>query len=154
VRIVDRKKDLIINAYGKNMSPVQIEEVVRAECPLIGQVVAVGDGRPYNVALITLEAGAAGAFARQHGLETATPEELATNEALREHLSEAVDRANARLSRVEQIKRFAVLARDWPPDSEELTPTMKLKRKPIATKYANEIEALYASHATQPEVGP
>jgi long-subunit acyl-CoA synthetase (AMP-forming) len=154
VRIVDRKKDLIINAYGKNMSPVQIEEVVRAESPLIGQVVAVGDGRPYNVALITLEAGAAGAFARQHGLETATPEELATNEALREPLSEAVERANARLSRVEQIKRFAVLARDWPPDSEELTPTMKLKRKPIATKYANEIEALYASHATQPEVGP
>jgi long-subunit acyl-CoA synthetase (AMP-forming) len=145
VRIVDRKKDLIINAYGKNMSPVQIEEIVRAESPLMGQVVAVGDGRPYNVALITLETVAAGAFAKQHGLEDLSPEDLSAHETVRQELAEAVDRANARLSRVEQIKRFAVLARDWPPDSEELTPTMKLKRKPIATKYADEIEALYAS---------
>jgi long-chain acyl-CoA synthetase len=144
VRIVDRKKDLIINAYGKNMSPVQIEEAVKQESPVLGQVVAIGDGRPYNVALVTLEPVAAAALARDHGIEEAAPDRLAREPALLDHVSQAIDRANERLSRVEQIRRFAVLPADWAPDSEELTPTMKLKRKPIAEKYAADIEALYA----------
>jgi long-subunit acyl-CoA synthetase (AMP-forming) len=143
VKIVDRKKDLIINAYGKNMSPVQIEELVKQESGLIGQVVAVGDGRAYNVALVTLEPMGTAAFARQHGIEGAAPEQLAREQVVLDHVAQAIDRANARLSRPEQLRRFAVLAADWPPDSDELTPTMKLKRKPIAQKYATEIEALY-----------
>jgi long-subunit acyl-CoA synthetase (AMP-forming) len=142
VTIVDRKKDLIINSYGKNMSPVAIESVLRQECPLIAQVVAIGDGRAYNVALFTLEATATAAFLAERGYDSPEPWR---DQRITDVLSQAVDRANARLSRVEQIKRFAVLPRDWAPDSEELTPTMKLKRKPIAQKYAAEIEALYTS---------
>jgi long-subunit acyl-CoA synthetase (AMP-forming) len=144
VKIVDRKKDLIINGYGKNMSPVQIEEAVKQETSLIGQVVAVGDGRPYNVALVTLEPMATAAFARQQGVEEAAPAQLAREQVVLDHLSQAIDRANERLARVEQIRKFAVLPADWAPDSDELTPTMKLKRKPIAQKYAAEIEALYS----------
>jgi long-chain acyl-CoA synthetase len=132
LRIVDRKKELIINAAGKNMSPANIESHVKSASPLIGQVIAIGDGRPYNVALITLDPdGAAGK----------SPEDPAVQEAVRE----AVERANERLSRVEQIKKFKLLAEEWQPGGDELTPTMKLKRKPIAEKYAEEIEALYAS---------
>ncbi|MCW2984570.1 MAG: long-chain fatty acid--CoA ligase [Conexibacter sp.] len=141
VRIVDRKKDLIINSYGKNMSPVQIEGALREECPLIAQAVAVGDGRPYNIALITLEQAAAAAFAIEHGGRGAAPWQ---DEGITREVAAAVDRANAKLSRVEQIKAFKILPGDWAPDSEELTPTMKLRRKPIAEKYASEIEALYS----------
>jgi long-chain acyl-CoA synthetase len=138
VRIIDRKKDLIINAYGKNMSPVAIEEAVRRESSIISQVVAVGDGRPYNVALVTVEGQAAGALVERSGASE-TPEQV-----IHQEIAGAVERANQHLSRVEQIKRFAILPSDWPPDSEELTPTMKLKRKPIAQKYAAQIEALYS----------
>jgi long-subunit acyl-CoA synthetase (AMP-forming) len=133
LRIVDRKKELIINAAGKNMSPANIEAKLKSASNLIAQAVAIGDNRPYNVALIVLDpeslaargAGAAGA-------------------ALAGEIAQAVEAANARLSRVEQIKRYEILPREWLPGSEELTPTMKLKRRPIERKYEAEIEALYA----------
>ena len=142
--IVDRKKELIINASGKNMSPANIEARVKAASPLIGQAVAIGDRRPFNVALIALDPDVAPAFAAQHGLAEASPAALATAAAVREEVQRALDAANGQLSRVEQIKRFTILPVEWEPGGEELTPTMKLKRKPIHVKYAREIEALYA----------
>ncbi len=143
VRIVDRKKELMINAAGKNMSPSNIEGTVKVGSPLIGSVVAVGDDRPYVVALITLDPDAATQFAQQHGLDPA-PKALAENPAVREAVQAAVTAANERLARVEQIKKFTVLPDVWEPGGDELTPTMKLKRKPIAEKYAGEIEGLYS----------
>jgi long-subunit acyl-CoA synthetase (AMP-forming) len=132
LKIVDRKKELIINAAGKNMSPANIEARIKSSSPLIGQAIAIGDGRPYNVALITLDPdGAAGKSVDDPKVQKA--------------VAEAVERANAQLSRVEQIKTFKLLPEEWQPGGEELTPTMKLKRKPIAAKYASEIEALYSS---------
>jgi long-chain acyl-CoA synthetase len=131
--IVDRKKELIINAGGKNMSPANIEAKVKASSPLIGQAIAVGDGKPYNVALITLDPDVRPGFVEQHG-----------EDAVAAEVQRGVDAANEQLARVEQIKKFKVLPDDWQPGGDELTPTMKLKRKPIHAKYAEEIEALYA----------
>ncbi|HEX8084103.1 MAG TPA: AMP-binding protein [Solirubrobacteraceae bacterium] len=129
LRIVDRKKELIINAAGKNMSPANIESRLKAAHPLIGQACVIGDGRPYNVALLVPD-----------------PDVLAGRDLndIHEDIAAAVAEANGHLSRVEQVKRYVVLDREWLPGGDELTPTMKLKRKPIAPKYAAEIEALYA----------
>jgi long-subunit acyl-CoA synthetase (AMP-forming) len=129
LRIVDRKKEIMINAAGKNMSPANIETVLKSASPLIGVACVVGDARPYNVALLVLDPDAVAQLGR-------TP--------LRQELDAAVARANDQLSRVEQIKRFAVLDEEWLPGGDELTPTMKLKRKSIEAKYAEDIEQLYA----------
>jgi long-chain acyl-CoA synthetase len=144
VKIVDRKKELIINAAGKNMSPANIEARLKTSHPLIGQAVAIGDRRPYNVALIVLDPDVCAAFAQEHGIADPSAAALAADERVQEAVAAAVDEANSHLSRVEQIKRFAILRTDWEPGGDELTPTMKLKRRPIAAKYAEEIEALYA----------
>ena len=144
LRIVDRKKELIINAAGKNMSPANIEQHIKASSPLIGQAVAIGDRRPYNVALIVLDPDAAAAFAASRGLADPSLEAMSTEQSVLAEVAAGVERANSHLSRVEQIKRFKVLPCDWPPAGDELTPTMKLKRKPIVEKYRQEIEALYA----------
>jgi len=143
VKIVDRKKELIINAGGKNMSPANIEQKLKSASPLIGQACVIGDGRAYNVALLVLDPDGAAAHAKAHGLDL-TAAALATDPGTLELIGVAVEAANARMSRVEQIKRFTVLGVDWLPDGDELTPTMKLKRRVVATKYAVEIEALYA----------
>ena len=147
LKIIDRKKELIINAAGKNMSPVNIEQQLKQGSPLIGQSVAIGDTRPYNVALIVLDPDASTAFAQQHGLSDPSPAAMASEPAVLAEVAAGVERANSHLSRVEQIKRFKVLPCDWAPAGDELTPTMKLKRRPIAAKYAAEIEALYARPA-------
>jgi long-chain acyl-CoA synthetase len=144
VKIVDRKKEIIISAAGKNMSPANIEAKVKTSSPLIGQAVCIGDGRPYNVALITLDPDVAPGFAQQHGLEDSSFEALAEEQAVIDAVQEGVDQANEQLARVEQIKKFKILPTDWEPGGDELTPTMKLKRKPINEKYGEEIEALYA----------
>ena len=144
LKIVDRKKELLINAAGKNMSPANIEAAIKTASPLIGQACAIGDGRPYNTALIVLDADFAPMWAAQNELEGVGLEDLASEPALLEAVQRAVDSANDKLARVEQIKRFTVLRGDWLPGGEELTPTMKLKRKPISARYAAEIEAMYA----------
>jgi long-subunit acyl-CoA synthetase (AMP-forming) len=144
LRIIDRKKELIINAAGKNMSPANIEARIKAASPLIGQVCAVGDNRPYNVALIVLDPDVAPVFAQQHGIENGSLTELADEPAIRAEIEAAVERGNAGLARVEQVKRFALLGGEWGPGGDELTPTMKLKRRPIERKYEVEIERLYA----------
>ncbi len=130
--IVDRKKELIINAAGKNMSPANIESKVKAASSLVAQAVAIGDRRPYNVALIVLDPETLAARGANHGDDDVVSE-----------IEKAVAEANERLSRVEQIKRYKILDGEWEPGGEELTPTQKLKRKPISEKYAVEIDALY-----------
>jgi long-subunit acyl-CoA synthetase (AMP-forming) len=144
VKIVDRKKELIINAAGKNMSPVNIESRLKTCHPLIGTAVAIGDRRPYNVALVVLDPDACGAFAAQHGIEDGSPAALARDERVQSAIGAAIEEANSHLSRVEQIKKWCLLEAEWQPGGEELTPTMKLKRRPIEQKYAAQIEALYA----------
>jgi long-chain acyl-CoA synthetase len=142
--IVDRKKELIINAAGKNMSPANIEATLKTASPLIGQVCCIGDRRPYNTALIVLDADFAPAWARTQNVEGTSLDELARDQRVRAAVQEGVDAANAKLARVEQIKRFSIVPGDWLASGDELTPTMKLKRKPIAEKYAVEIDAMYA----------
>jgi long-chain acyl-CoA synthetase len=133
LKLVDRKKELIISAGGKNMSPANIEAKLKASSPVIGQAIAIGDARPYNVALITLDPDVAPAYEQQHG-----------RDALLAEVERGVEAANEQLARVEQIKKFKLLEDEWQPGGDELTPTMKLKRKPINEKYAREIEELYA----------
>jgi len=142
--IVDRKKELIINAAGKNMSPANIEAAVKSGSPLIGQACCIGDRRPYNTALIVLDADYAPQWAAQHGLADASLEALAAEPDVIAAVQAGVDAANQRLARVEQIKKFTIVPGDWAPGGDELTPTMKLKRKPIAGKYEAEIEAMYS----------
>jgi long-subunit acyl-CoA synthetase (AMP-forming) len=144
LKIVDRKKELIINAAGKNMSPASIEAALKSASPLIGQAVAIGDARPYNVALIVLDPEYAPVWAGQNGIDDTDLASLATDEKLLAAIEAAVEEANAKMSRVEQIKKFKLLPEEWLPGGDELTPTMKLKRKPIGDKYGAEIEALYA----------
>ncbi|MCM3894380.1 long-chain fatty acid--CoA ligase [Gordonia sputi] len=141
--IVDRKKELIINSGGKNMSPSNIEGALTAASPLIGSVVAIGDNRPYVSALITLDPDAVVAIAQKAGIVDARPEVLALHPTILDAIEDAVAQANSRLSRVEHIRAWQVLPTYWAPGGDELTPTMKLKRSPIAKKYADEIDALY-----------
>jgi len=142
--IVDRKKEIIINAAGKNMSPANIEATLKSASPLIGQACCIGDRRPFNTALIVLDPDFAPAWAAQQGIEDTALSSLARDERVRAEVQAAVDEANAKLAKVEQIKRFTVMEGDWVPGGEELTPTMKLKRKPIAVRYADEIDEMYA----------
>ena len=128
LRIVDRRKEIIVNASGENISPANVEAQIKSSSALIGQACVVGDRRPYNVALIVPDADAAGLSDR----------------TLIEEIGAAVERANSHLSRPEQIKKFRVLDTLWEPGGDELTPTLKLKRRPIEQKYADEIDALYA----------
>jgi long-chain acyl-CoA synthetase len=143
LKIVDRKKELIINAAGKNMSPANIEGAIKTGSPLIGQACCIGDRRPYNTALIVLDADFAPQWAAQNGLEGRSLQELAREPKMIEAVQAGIDVANEHLARVEQIKKFVIVPGDWLPGGDELTPTMKLKRKPIATKYEAQIDAMY-----------
>ena len=144
VKIVDRKKEIIINAAGKNLSPANIESAIKGAGPIIGHIAVIGDARPYNTALVVLDSDFAPAFAAQQGLEGRSLEDLAGEDAVRGAVEAAVGKGNEELARVEQIKKFTIVRGDWLPGGDELTPTMKLKRKPIAEKYAPEIEAMYS----------
>jgi len=143
LKIVDRKKELIITAGGKNISPANIEAALKA-FPLIGQACVIGDMRPYVSALLVLDPEVAPAWAKSRGVDATTMADLARHPDVLAEVERAVAEANARFNRVEQVKRFTVLTEEWLPDSEELTPTMKLKRRGVLTKYADEIDQLYA----------
>jgi long-subunit acyl-CoA synthetase (AMP-forming) len=144
LKIVDRKKELIISAGGKNMSPANIEATLKTASPLIGQACCIGDMRPYNTALIVLDPDFAPMWAQGQGIEDATLEQLAHDEQVRAAVQAGIDTANEKLAKVEQVKKFTIVEGDWLPSGEELTPTMKLKRKPIAEKYAGAIDAMYS----------
>jgi long-subunit acyl-CoA synthetase (AMP-forming) len=145
LRVVDRKKELIISAAGKNMSPANIENTILAACPMVGVMITIGDGRPYNTALMVFDADSVGPYAAQRGLPDASPATLATDPEVVAAIAAGVAEGNAKLSRVEQIKRFRILPTLWEPGGDEITQTMKLKRRPVMAKYAAEIEELYAS---------
>ena len=143
LRVVDRKKELIITAWGQNMSPAAIEGLL-VEHPLVGQALAFGDRQPYVVALLALDGEVAPAWARARGIEAGSLAELAAHPVVIEAVGEAVAAANKRLARVQQVKRWELLPVEWTAESEELTPTLKLKRRVIHARYADVIDSLYA----------
>lgn len=145
VTIVDRKKELIINASGKNMSPANIENALQTACPLVSTAIAIGDRRPHVSALFTLDAEATQAFAAQRGLADTSIAALAVSPIVKAAVQQGVDAANARLSRVEHVRSWIILPQTWEPGGDELTPTLKLRRRFITTKYADEIEKLYTA---------
>jgi long-chain acyl-CoA synthetase len=144
LKIVDRKKELIITAGGKNISPANLEAALKA-FPLIGQACVIGDNRPFVSALLVLDPEVAPPWAANHGVEGKSLHELAEDSTVLTEVQRNVDEANVRFARVEQIKRFVLLGEEWLPDSEELTPTMKLKRRGVHTKYADQIESMYTT---------
>jgi long-chain acyl-CoA synthetase len=143
LRIIDRKKELIITAGGKNVSPANLEAAMKT-VPLIGQVCVVGDDRPFISALVVLDPEVAPAWAREHGMRNATLADLAEHPEVRATVEEGVQAAMERFSQAERVKKIALLSDEWLPDSDELTPTSKLKRRTILAKYADQIEALYS----------
>ncbi|MEV5410629.1 AMP-dependent synthetase/ligase [Thermopolyspora sp. NPDC052614] len=142
VRVVDRKKELIITAGGENISPANIENLLK-EHPLIGQALAYGDRRPYPVALLTLDGEVAPGWAQARGIEFTSLAALAEHPDVLKEVEAAVAAANERLARVQQVKRWRLLPEEWTIDTEELTPSLKLKRRVVHAKYAEVIASLY-----------
>src|SRR3954454_3914059 len=142
VTLIDRKKELIINAAGKNMSPANIEATLKGASPLIGQACVIGDGRRYNTALLVLDPDVATAWAARQGIDGDLAA-LARDERMIAAVQAGVDAANRALSGPESIKRFTLIEGDWLPGGDELTPTMKLKRRPVEAKYEQTIAAMY-----------
>ncbi|WP_216215565.1 AMP-dependent synthetase/ligase [Amycolatopsis aidingensis] len=147
VTITDRKKELIITSGGKNIAPTRIEGLLK-EHPLIGQAVAIGDDRPYVTALLVLDDEIAPAWAAARDIEGADVTALAEHPAIRAEIDRAVQAANDRLARVEQVKRYHLLPKTWTPETGEVTPTLKLKRRVIAERYRPDIESLYEAART------
>jgi long-subunit acyl-CoA synthetase (AMP-forming) len=145
-RIVDRKKELIITSSGKNISPANLEAVAKSS-PIIGQAVAIGDGRQFISVLVVLDPQVAPLWGKAHGIAPTTMAELAQHPATIAEVRRALTTANTHLSRIEQFKRFTILPDEWSPESEELTPTMKLKRRVINAKYKDQVDAMYAHPA-------
>ncbi len=140
--IVDRKKELIITSQGKNIAPSNIENYLK-ESPLIGHAMAIGDARPYVVAILTLDGEIAPIVAGQLGIEFTDLADLAAKPEILAIAQQAVDKANERLSRPEQVKAFELLGVEWTAESDELTPTLKLKRRVVNTKYSDVLDRLY-----------
>ena len=142
IKITGRKKDIIITAGGKNITPANLENEIKQH-PLVSQCVVVGDRQPYLVALVTLDPEEAVAYAKEHGLPE-DPEQLSSNPEIRKAIEGHVDAINEKFARVEQVKKIAILPSDLSQEGGELTPTMKVKRAVVAQKHAPEIEKLYA----------
>jgi long-chain acyl-CoA synthetase len=140
--IVDRKKELIITAGGKNISPANLEGLLKAN-PLIGQACVLGDNRAYLTALIVLDGQNAPAWAAARGLGGLTIAELSVHPEVTAEIARAVAAVNERVSRVENIRRWTIVPAEWTAESKELTPTLKLKRRVIHEKYAGEITSMY-----------
>ena len=141
--IVDRKKEMIITSAGKNIAPSNIENLLK-ESPLVGHALVFGESRPYCVAVLTLDGEIAPLVARKHGIEFSDLADLAQNPTILAMVQQSVDAANERLSRPEQVKKFELLPVEWTAESEELTPTLKLKRRVVHAKYSDVLDRLYA----------
>ncbi len=144
LKIVDRKKELIITAGGKNLSPSNLEAALKM-IPLVGQACAIGDNKPFVSALVVLDPDAAPGFAAANGIEYDSMEELAQNEAVVAAIDEGLASAMADFNNAERVKKVKVLGDEWLPDSEVLTPTSKLKRRGIHSRFAQEIDDIYGS---------
>jgi long-chain acyl-CoA synthetase len=140
--IIDRKKELIITSAGKNIAPSNIENLLK-ESPIVGHAMALGDGQSFVVAILTLDGEIAPLVAAKMGVEFTDLADLSTKPEIRAMAQAAVDKANERLSRPEQVKAWELLPDEWTAESEELTPTLKLKRRVVRTKYADVVDALY-----------
>jgi long-chain acyl-CoA synthetase len=140
--VLDRKKELIITSGGENISPANIENLLK-EHALVGQALTYGDRRRYVVALLTLDSEIAPGWAQAHGIPLTDLATLAEHPVVLEEVGRAVDAANQRLARVQQVKRWRLLPTEWTAESEELTPTLKLKRRVVHAKYADVIDSLY-----------
>ncbi|QYJ04421.1 AMP-dependent synthetase/ligase [Nocardioides panacisoli] len=143
LKVVDRKKEMIITSSGKNIAPSNIENLLK-ESPIVGHALAFGEARPYVVAVLTLDAEIAPVVAGQLGIETTDVAELARHPAIVQLAQDAVDSANQRLSRPEQVKAFELLPVEWTAESDELTPTLKLKRRVVHHKYGDTLDRLYS----------
>ncbi len=143
IKITGRKKDIIITAGGKNITPANLEAEIKQH-PLVSQCVVVGDRRPYLVALVTLDPEEAVAYAKEHGLPE-DPGQLAANGEVRAAIEAHVEKINQNFARVEQVKKIAILPHDLSQETGELTPTLKVKRAVVAAKHEQEIEQLYAA---------
>ena len=144
LKIVGRKKEIIVTAGGKNVAPAVLEDQLRAH-PLISQAMAVGDAQPFIGALITIDPEAFEGWKQRNGKDSgATVADLATDPDLMAEVDGAVKQANTAVSHAEQIRKFRILGVDFTEDTGELTPTMKVKRKVVAEKFADDIDALYA----------
>jgi long-chain acyl-CoA synthetase len=141
--IIDRKKELIITSAGKNIAPSNIENYLK-ESPIVGHAMALGDNRSYVVAILTLDGEIAPLVAAKMGIEFTDLADLSSKPEIRAMAQAAVDKANERLSRPEQVKAWELLPDEWTAESEELTPTLKLKRRVVNTKYADVVEGLYS----------
>jgi long-chain acyl-CoA synthetase len=140
--ITGRKKDLIITSSGKNISPSNIENALKLS-RWISQAIVYGDRRPYLIALLTLDPDELRALAEHVGASSSDPAVLAHDPAVRAELQKAVDEANRKFARIEQVKKFAVLERDLSQEDEELTPTLKVKRNVVYKRYADDFTRLY-----------
>jgi long-subunit acyl-CoA synthetase (AMP-forming) len=140
--IVDRKKELIITAGGKNISPANLESLLKANS-LVGQACVIGDNRAFLTALIVLDGQVAPAWAAARGIPAATIPDLASHPDVAAEIARAVTSVNEHVSRVESIRKWTILPGEWTAESEELTPTLKLKRRVIMNKYATAIDAMY-----------
>src|SRR3954462_932489 len=143
LKIVDRKKELLITAGGKNVSPANIEAALKT-IPLVGQAMAIGDARPYLVAVLTIDPDTAAVRFPGRSLS-----DIAADPQVQSELAESVAETNQRFSTVEHIRRFVLLGEEWQPDSDTLTPTMKLKRRGVLNRYTDAIEAMYAGGGRQ-----
>ncbi len=147
LRIVGRKKELIITAGGKNLSPNNIEETIKRQSPVIGQICAVGDTRPFISALIVLDAEVLPGWCAANGVSFGSVAEASQHPDVIAEAQRAVDAGNEHLARVEQVRQWAIVPSEWTAESEELTPSLKLKRSVIHTKYSDVIDGLYARKA-------
>jgi long-chain acyl-CoA synthetase len=147
VKIVDRKKDVIITSGGKNLSPSLIENTIKAS-PFVKECIVIGDARRYVTALIQIDFDNVGKWAEQRGLAFTTFRSLAEHPAVFRLISQEVENANDDLAPVEQVKRFHLLTKELDHDDGEVTATMKVRRASIYTKFAAEIEGLYAREST------
>jgi long-chain acyl-CoA synthetase len=142
VKIIGRKKEILITSAGKNIAPVEVEDLIKPH-QLIGQVCVVGDGKKYLSALVVLDGdGGAEAWASDNGMEYSI-ESMASDPKVIDAIQKQVDEANSQVAQVQQIKKFVVLEKEWTDSSGELTPTLKLKRNVIAEMYSDEIESMY-----------
>jgi long-chain acyl-CoA synthetase len=143
VRITGRKKELIITSEGRNISPTNVEAALRGASPLIGQCCVIGDDRPFVIALVVLDPSVAPAWAKAQGIQDDLAA-LAKEPIVRREIERCVARVNATLSAHERVHRFVLLGEEWKPETDVMSPSLKLLRSGVGRRYAAEIDAAYS----------